>query len=113
MIKRYDINLYKNNKIDKTYNNIKGISNNNNITIILDEVKTIIREKELIRENDEFKFILDFDKKTSNYLLKSHNLNYDIKVLESNIERKEKEITINYVIESNEELITIKIIESM
>lgn len=113
MIKKYNIKLYKNKKLDKNYNNIKGIHNKNSITLILDEIKTIIREKQLIRENDEFKFILDINKKESNYLLKKHNLKYDIKVIEANIERKEKEIIIKYQIETNEELITIKIIESM
>ena len=111
MIKKYDINLYKNKKIDKSYKNIKGIYNNNNIRLIIDNIKTIIKKNELIRENDEFKFTIDFAEKTSNYSLKEHHLEYDIEVIEAKIERNNKEIIINYKIETNEELITIKIVE--
>ena len=112
MIKKYNIYLYKDNKLEKSYKNIKGINKEKKISLILDEIKTIIKENELIRENDEFKFNIDLIAKTSNYLLKQTNIIYDIEVIDSNIIRKEKEIIIKYRIETNEEEIQIRIIES-
>ena len=113
MIKKYNINLYKNKELDKSYKDIKGLKNQNCITLILDDVKTIIKDNELIRENNEFKFNINLKTKESKYLLKEHNLTFKIEVIESNIEIKEKEIIINYLLETNEELITITIIESV
>lgn len=112
MIKKYNIYLYKDNELEKSYKNIKGINKEKEISLILDEIKTIIKENELIRENDEFKFNIDLIAKTSNYLLKQTNIIYDIEVIDSNIIRKEKEIIIKYRIETNEEEIQIRIIES-
>ena len=112
MIKKYNIYLYKDNKLEKSYKNIKGIHKEKAISLILDEIKTIIKENEVIRENDEFKFNIDLIAKTSNYLLKQTNIIYDIEVIDSNIIRKEKEIIIKYRIETNEEEIQIRIIES-
>ena len=112
MIKKYNIYLYKNKKIDKIYNDIKGLEKDNKILLILDDIKTIISNNELVRENNEFKFSIDLNKKSSKYLLKSHNKTYEINVHESSIKRKKEEIEIKYKIETNEELITIKIIES-
>ena len=112
MIKKYNIYLYKDNKLEKSYKNIKGINKEKKISLILDEIKTIIKENELIRENNEFKFNIDLIAKTSNYLLKQTNIIYDIEVIDSNIIRKEKEIIIKYRIETNEEEIQIRIIES-
>ena len=93
MIKKYNIYLYKDNKLEKSYKNIKGINKEKEISLILDEIKTIIKENELIRENNEFKF-------------------NDIEVIDANIIKKEKEIIIKYRIETNEEEIQIRIIES-
>ena len=112
MIKKYNVYLYKNHKLDKSYNNIKGLTKDKNITLILDDIKTIINENELIRENDEFKFSINLLKKESKYLLKSHNLLYEIEVTEAYIKRKGKEVEIKYKIETSEELIKINIIES-
>ncbi len=112
MIKKYNIYLYKDNKLEKSYKNIKGINKEKEISLILDEIKTIIKENELIRENNEFKFNIDLIAKTSNYLLKQTNIIYDIEVIDANIIKKEKEIIIKYRIETNEEEIQIRIIES-
>ena len=112
MIKRYNIRLYNEDKLDKEYLNIKCIYNNNNISFILDGIKTIITENELIRENEEYKFYLNFHDKKSEYYLKTHKLKYNINVEHTSRKINKKEIIIKYKIEYNEELITIIIEES-
>ena len=113
MIKVYDIKLYKNDKLEKEYNSIKGLSDKKRIILKLDDTKTIVNEKEFIRENDEYKFSIDFNNNKSIIHLKEHNLSYDIKVLDAKYTKKEKEIEIKYKIETDEDLIKIIIVESM
>ncbi len=104
----HNIKIYNNDKLLKEYNNIKTISNGNTYFYI-DNIKTTITKDKLIRENNVFKFELDFNNKTSTYLLKEHDILYDIKVLESEIIYKKDDIKISYLLESNDEKIIISI----
>jgi len=110
MQKNINIRLYKNNKLHQEYNNIKSISNNK-LHFIIDNVHTSISDSIFQRENEEYLFRIDLNKKIATYLLKSSNINYDIKVEESIINRRDNQIIIEYKIETEEDKIKI-IIES-
>ena len=106
MIKKYKIKLlYKDELIEEETINI--IKNDNNISFIHKDVKNIINNNTYTRENNEYKFLIDIDNKKSVYLLKEKNVEYDIKVFDSYIEKKDDKITIFYHIESNDKPIKI------
>ncbi len=109
MIKKYNFFIYKNNIVVEEYRDIKGISNNNSIVLNINKIKTTLKDKIFIRENNEFKFELDILNKKSLYILKEHNLKYDIKVRKSTIKEQKNKIIIEYDIETNEDLIKIEI----
>lgn len=113
MIKKYNIYLFKNEELEKEYKEIKTIDKDGKIIFKIDDIKTTINKDEIIRENNEYKFYLNIPKKNSYYILKSHNLSYDITVEKAQIKRINNEIIINYKIETNDEEITIKIVERM
>ena len=77
MQKNINIRLYKNNKLHQEYNNIKSISNNK-LHFIIDNVHTSISDSIFQRENEEYLFRIDLNKKIATYLLKSSNMNYDM-----------------------------------
>ena len=93
------------NKIDavgiKKDNTISYISNNISHKLIINEDKIT-----LIRENNEFKSIIEFIyQKISNsyYLLKEQNIEINIKLKTTSINKTEKQIIITYeLIESKE-----------
>ena len=90
--------------------NTKGIKNNNKITYYQDNIihNIIIEDNKitLIRENEEFKSIIEFienETKQSYYLLKNNNIAIDLNIKTNKIINNENNITITYeIIDSNE-----------
>ena len=106
MTTKYNIRIYNNDILNKEYLNINSMKNNK-ITFKLDNIKTIINNNILIRENEEFKFEIDLLNKKATYLLKEKNYLYDIEVKKSYIQYDNNKIIIIYNIETNEEEIKI------
>lgn len=106
MIKKYKIQLlHKDDLIEEEIINI--IKNNNNISFIHKDVKNIINNNTYTRENDEYRFHIDFTNNRSLYLLKEKNIAYDIKVHDSYIEMNDDRVILYYHIETNEKPIKI------
>lgn len=90
--------------------NTKGIKNNNKITYYHDNIihNIIIEDNKitLIRENEEFKSIIEFienETKQSYYLLKNNNIAIDLNIKTNKIINNENDLTITYeIIDSNE-----------
>lgn len=108
MKKQITLRLYKNNKLENEYQNIKCLYNNSYIFVI-DMVKTTIDETKFIRENDEFKFYLDIKNKQATYLLKEQNMLFDIEVEKISYKNENDIIILEYRISSDESNIKIKI----
>lgn len=104
MIKLINIRLYKGNQIEYEKNNIKSIINDENISFIVDDVKTTLNKDSFIRETDDYKFIIDINKKESLYTLKKQNMSFDIEVESVSYINKEKEIELTYKISTEDEL---------
>ena len=102
MIKNCNIKLYHNDKLIEN-NIINIIENNNKISFLLNDIKNIIDKNTFIRENNEYRFILNIEDKECSYLLKEKNTLYDIKVNKSSIKQKDNIIEILYNIETNDE----------
>lgn len=102
------LKLYKDNKIENEYKNIKSLYNNSYIFVI-DNIKTIIDETKFIRENNEFKFQLDIKNKQATYLLKEQNMLFDIEVEKISYKNENDIIILEYRISSDESNIKIKI----
>lgn len=114
MKKLITLNMHKQddkNRRTMEYKDIPCMYTNNTYTLFLDEVKTIINEDQLIRENNEFKFTLDIKNKTALYLLKEKNMSFDILVEEINIKENKSNIILEYKLESDSEKTIIEIIE--
>ena len=110
MKKNINIKLYKNNKLINEYKNINSLYNEN-ISFKIDNIHTKITKDSLIRETEEYLFNIDLIKKESYIYLKDKELQYDIKVFNSNITREKNIEIIEYTIETEEEPLKI-IIES-
>ncbi len=106
MSNKYNIKLFKDDKLEKEYKEIK-VLDNNEIKFYIDSTKNIIGSNFFTRENKDFKFHIDFDKKKYTYLLKEKNMLFDIKVKKAKIEKKDNKIDILYQIETAEEKIRI------
>lgn len=103
MIKNINVSLYKNNRREMNYNNIKAIHRDNSYSFIMDEIKMFINNDLLTRENNEFKFRLDIANKTASYLLKEKNMLFDIEVEKVIITNEDNKIILEYKISSDEE----------
>ncbi len=66
----------------------------NDTRVILDYTKHI-----LIRENDNYKMIFHFNDNQGTIITKENNISIDIPIKTNKIERKEKDIIIEYIIE--------------
>lgn len=97
-----NLKLLKNNKLEKEYNSINAIKKDDSYSFIIENIKMCISNKLFTRENNEFSFRLDIEKKECLYLLKEKNLTFDIKV-EKIILNNEKALELIYKIETDEE----------
>lgn len=103
------LNLFKERRLEQTYNNIKAIENNNEYIFSLEGVKTIIGPSRFIRENDEYKFELNINEKTGLYYLKNQNMSFDIEVEKIKYKNEKNNIILEYKISSDEEEFKIEI----
>jgi len=110
MAKKYTIKLLKDNLLEKEYKDINCLENND-LYFFTESIKNTIGKDYFIRENEEFKFYLDFSKKESTYLLKEKNLLFEIKVNKAEIIKKDNKIDIIYQIETSEEEIKISMVK--
>jgi hypothetical protein len=108
MSNKYNVKLYKNDKLEKEYKKI-NVLENKELYFFTDSIKNIIGDNYYIRENEEFKFYIDFIKKECNYLLKEKNMLFDIKVFKAEINKNNNDIDIIYHIETSEEELKISI----
>lgn len=108
MKKVITLKLYKDNKLENEYQNIKTLYNKSYIFVI-DNIKTTIDENKFVRENNEFKFYLDIKNKQATYLLKEQNLLFDIKVEKISYKNENDIIILEYRISSDESNIKINI----
>lgn len=101
MIKIINIKLYENNILTKEYKNIKSIQNKD-LVFNIEETHMKISKKELIRENKEYKFILNFHNKTATYILKNPYTALELNVEHLSYKDNNTIVDIQYKIESNE-----------
>ena len=92
-----ELNLYKKRKLELS---IKGKKENN--FLIFDNIIYDIENNILIREDNEFKYIMDFKNKEVNIELKDYgkSLNMDIKIIKMELNLKKHLII--YSIESDD-----------
>lgn len=97
-------------KIKANYKNEKDCKY---LEFILDNILNTYKIYEngciFIRENNEFKFILDTAKNKSTYLLKKIDTTFDIKVEKCEFKNTEEKLIIKYQLETDDNLNTIEI----
>ncbi len=103
MIKMINIRLYKGNNVEYEKENIKSIIKDGSISFIIDDIKTNLNKEYFIRENNDYKFIIDINKKESLYTLKQQNMSFDIEVQNVFYKEDKKNITLEYKISTEDE----------
>lgn len=109
-MKKATLNLYKNNKLYKKYEDINVITQKGINSLIIDDVKTIIGRDRVVRENAEFRFELDLINKIATYLLKEKNTLFDIEVEEINYDNNKARTIVEYKVSSDQEKTKIELI---
>ena len=109
-MKKATLNLYKNNKLYKKYEDINVITRKDRNSLIIDDVKTIIGRDRVVRENAEFRFELDLINKIATYLLKEKNTLFDIEVEEINYDNNKARTIVEYKVSSDQEKTKIELI---
>jgi trehalose/maltose hydrolase-like predicted phosphorylase len=111
MKKIITLNLFKSDRLENEYKDIKAIEKDSEYIFSLDGVKTVFGPTRFTRETEEYKFSLDIKERKASYLLKDKNMSFDIDV-EKVVYKKEKNIIIlEYKISSDEETFKIEINE--
>ena len=111
MKKIININLYKDDRLQEEYKDILAIVDKESYKFKLNDVTTIISNRYFQRENKEYKFKLDFINNEASFYLKTHNKLIPVKVEELSYNRNEKDLTVIYKIETDEEKFKIYIEE--
>lgn len=101
MLRTINMKLYKDNKLEFEEKNIRCIEQFGNYSFKLKDSKMVLNDRLFLRENNDFKFKINIKDKTSEYLLKEKNLNYDIKVEKIEYQKNQDNITIIYKIETD------------
>lgn len=109
MKKLINLNLFKENRLEQEYKDIKAIEKESEYILSLDGVKTIIGATRFIRENNEFKFELDIKERKCTYYLKEKNMSFDIEVEKVMYKKENNNIILEYKISSDEETFKIEI----
>lgn len=109
MKKIINLNLYKKNRLENSYKNIKVLEKNNEYIFILEGVKTIVSSKRFARENEEFIFEINIKDKTATYLLKDNNVLLDIEVEKISYKITDNIIILEYKLSSDEDVFKIEI----
>lgn len=109
MKKFINLNLFKENRLEQEYKDIKTLEKDGEYIFSLDGVKTIISNTRFIRETNEYKFELDINSKKAIYLLKEKNMSFDIEVEKIMYKKDNNNIILEYKISSDEETFKIEI----
>ena len=103
MKKIITLKLFKENRLETEYKDIKSIKKDSEYILSLDGIKTVLGPTRFTRETEEYKFNLNIKERKCTYLLKEKNLSFDIDV-EKVVYKKEKDtIILEYKISSDEE----------
>ena len=108
MKKIITLNLFKADRLENEYKDIKAIEKDGEYIFSLDGVKTVFSPTRFTRETEEYKFNLDIEERNANYLLKEKNMSFDIDVEKVEYKKEKNNIILEYKISSDEE--TFKII---
>ena len=103
MKKIININLYKDDRLQEEYKDILAIVDKESYKFKLNDVTTVISNRYFQRENEEYKFKLDFMNNEASFYLKTHKQLIPVKVEELSYNRNEKDLTVIYKIETDEE----------
>lgn len=103
MKKIININLYKDDRLQEEYKDILAIVDKESYKFKLNDVTTVISNRYFQRENEEYKFKLDFMNNEASFYLKTHKQLLPVKVEELSYNRTEKDLTVIYKIETDEE----------
>ena len=109
MIRRVSVLLYDDDVLVKKYNDIKAVYNSDFISLNVENAKLRFSKNDFIRENDEYKFLISFKDRISQYLLKSKDLLFDINVLDLKYDFNNG--IIEYYLDSDEHRKRIEIVE--
>ena len=107
MKKNITLNLFKENRLEKEYKDIKAIEKDSEYIFSLDGIKTILGDNRFIRETDEYKFELDIKERKAIYFLKDKNMSFDIEVEKIMYKKENNNIILEYKISSDEEIFKI------
>jgi trehalose/maltose hydrolase-like predicted phosphorylase len=111
MKKIITLNLFKADRLENEYKDIKSIEKDSEYIFSLDGVKTVFGPTRFTRENEEYKFCLDIQESKGSYLLKEKNISFDIEVEKIMYKKEKNTIILEYKISSDEETFKIEIIE--
>ena len=111
MKKIININLYKDDRLQEEYKDVLAIVDKESYKFKLNDVTTIISNRYFQRENKEYKFKLDFINNEASFYLKTHKQLLPVKVEEMSYNKNEKDLTVIYKIETDEERFKIYIEE--
>ena len=111
MKKIITLKLYKSDRLEKEYKDIKVIKNNGEYIFYLDGVKTVLSSTRFTRETEDYKFYLNIKERKSTYQLKDKNISFDIEVEKVVYKKEKKYIILDYKISSDDEEFKIEISE--
>lgn len=111
MKKIINIDLYKQKELEKRYEEVTAIVNDDSYKFIIEDMTTVINNRYFSRENKEYKFLLDFIKKEASLLLKENNHVFDIELEDYSYNRKGNSLELEYKISSDEQPFKIIITE--
>lgn len=111
MKKIINIDLYKKKRLEKRYEEVVAIVNEDSYKFILEDMATVINDRYFSRENKDYKFHIDFIKKESSIYLKNNKQLFDIELEHYKYNKKGKNLELEYKISSDEEPFKIIITE--
>lgn len=109
MKKLITLKLFKKSRLEKNYEKIAAIYQNDAYLFKIDGVKTLIDNEKFVRETAEYQFKLDIQNKTATYLLKEQNTLFDIEVEQIKYNTTKNKISLEYKLSSEEEKIKVEI----
>lgn len=103
-IEKFSLIFFKNEEriLEKTYNNLEKRDNILRFNMLDYDTLIDLNNHLFSRENDEFKFVLDILNKKCTILLKKENMTLDINVDLCELNVMNNEITLEYIIESDD-----------
>ncbi len=110
MKKLISLNLYKDNQLTNSYHKINALYKNDTYSFVIDKIKTSLSDVFFIRENNEFKFILNLKNQSSTYLLKDKNMLFDIDVINLSSKNVDNNIILEYKLSSDDSNMKIELI---